>query len=252
MSRQERYTSLKSRYEKAGQEHVFTFWDKLSDAERDALLDQLEHLDIQRVNNIYSKAIKADDDAKSASNDDIEPLPDDAFDSVVGAPEKEAEFRSVGLRAIAEGEVAVLLMAGGQGTRLGSSDPKGCYDIGLPSKKSLFQLQAERIKRLQNVAEEECSKPKGSVVIRWYIMTSEPTHDATRAFFGWGKEGEKLHKDNPVNFGLSEEQVIFFKQGACMQPAVTITLIKPTLPQVHSHVSQAQAKFCSSLPQRLP
>ncbi len=209
-----RYDALKSKFSKAGQGQVFTFWEKLSEDEREHLLDQLERIDVERINDIYKKAIKADEDAKNTSSDAIEPLPEDAFESTVGAEAKEAEYRKTGLRAIAEGEVAVLLMAGGQGTRLGSSDPKGCYNIGLPSKKSLFQIQAEKIKRLQVVAEKEYGKPAGSVVIRWYIMTSDPTHDATRAFFGWGKKGERLDTGKPANFGLSEEQVIFFKQGA--------------------------------------
>ncbi|KAI8990637.1 nucleotide-diphospho-sugar transferase [Trametes punicea] len=195
--------SLRQRYEAAGQGHLFTFWDDLTEPEREAFRAQLEALDVDRVNRIYQKAISSEKElAENTAKEPIEPLPEDAADSVIGLPEKEREWREIGLQAIARGEVGVLLMAGGQGTRLGSSAPKGCYDIGLPSHKTLFQYQAERIARLQKLAEDAGGKPAGSVVIPWYVMTSGPTRQETESFF----------KKNNF-FGLDPKNVIFFEQG---------------------------------------
>ncbi|CAK5280641.1 unnamed protein product [Mycena citricolor] len=194
--------SLRSRYEAAGQAHLFNFWDSLSASEQKDLTDQLEALDIERVNRIYKRAVEADAAAAAPGHQDpIEPLPADASDSVKDAA-KEREWRQIGLEAVACGSVGVLLMAGGQGSRLGSSAPKGCYDIGLPSHKSLFQYQAERILRLQTVAEEEFKKPAGSVVIPWYVMTSGPTRRDTEEFFAKNSY-----------FGLDSKNIIFFEQG---------------------------------------
>lgn len=193
--------TLRARYDAAGQGHLLTFWPQLSQTEQAALTAQLETLDIARVNHIYKKAIAAEKSA-AAAEEAIEPLPQDASDTVTQHPERAAEWRATGLAAVARGEVGVLLMAGGQGTRLGSSAPKGCYDIGLPSHKSLFQYQAERIARLQQVAQEEAGKPEGSVVVPWYIMTSGPTRRETEEFF----------KTNAY-FGLKPENVVFFEQG---------------------------------------
>lgn len=216
---------LRERYETAGQGHLFKFWGTLSEDERTKLSAQLQALDVERVNRIYTKAVSAEKDAADPTieADAIGPLPKEATDSVDDAG-KVKEWRRVGLDAIARGEVGVLLMAGGQGTRLGSSAPKGCYDIGLPSHKSLFQYQAERIARLQQVAAQEAGKPAGSVIVPWYIMTSGPTRPETEAFF----------KHNKF-FGLEPSNVIFFEQGTlpCLTMEGKIILDSP------SHVAVA-------------
>ncbi|KAF8336561.1 nucleotide-diphospho-sugar transferase [Cantharellus anzutake] len=213
------YERLKERYTAANQPHVFTYWDKLNEKERDELLQNLNKIDIERANRIFAKSIHASEGGNE--QDSIEPLPDDAFDTTIGEENvaNVASWRKIGLDAIGAGKVGVLLMAGGQGTRLGSSDPKGCYDIGLPSHKSLFQIQAERILRLQTVAEKELGKPEGSVIVSWYIMISGPTHPATVAFF------EKHHY-----FGLPRSNVIFFEQGIlpCFSPGGKVILASPT------------------------
>ena len=90
-------------------------------------------------------------------------------------------------------------MAGGQGTRLGSSSPKGMYNIDLPSQKSLFQLQTERIVKLQQLAQARATT---KVCIPFYVMTSEPTRKETESFFK-AKE----------YFGLEGGQIVFFNQG---------------------------------------
>jgi UDP-N-acetylglucosamine/UDP-N-acetylgalactosamine diphosphorylase len=91
-------------------------------------------------------------------------------------------------------------MAGGQGTRLGSSNPKGMYDIELPSKKSLFRVQGERIRKLQDLA-KNFTGLDGHIV--WYIMTSEHTMEPTRKYF----------RENNF-FGLKENNIVMFEQGS--------------------------------------
>lgn len=272
-SLEERYARLHSLYTSAGQSHVFTFYPELSEIERNALLDQLEGMEIERVNRIYEKAVEGEkkekereevrrsrsirrkanaaaaaikneangngnananangnghgngEDTNQVDENEILPLPADACASIVppmvgadgqqhaSSPTKEMEaskerWNDLGLSAIGSNEVAVLLMAGGQGTRLGSSAPKGCYDLKLPSGKSLFALQAERIKRLQELASLTLSKSKStadsasSARIPWYVMTSGPTRKETEAFF----EAQNF-------FGLDKRDVIFFNQG---------------------------------------
>ncbi|RVX02781.1 UDP-N-acetylglucosamine diphosphorylase 1 [Vitis vinifera] len=101
------------------------------------------------------------------------------------------------------------------GTRLGSSDPKGCFNIGLPSGKSLFQLQAERILCVQRLAAQSTNEGSGGFVpIHWYIMTSPFTDDVTRKFFEshkyFGLEADQVRCFNTLIFVII---ITFFQQG---------------------------------------
>lgn len=237
---------LRDLYASANQSHVFAFYDTLSPADQAALLTQLASIDVHRVNRIYSTAVAADaavTPSKENTNlfggeqpnhkgegangnlvgsetvkgalpikEEALPLPEEACATVLNNSFDEAQWRDAGLKAIADNQVAVLLMAGGQGTRLGSALPKGLYDIKLPSGQTLFEYQAKRIRKLERLAEEKAGKAKGSVNIRWYVMTSGPTRVET----------EKYFKAKGF-FGLREEDVIFFEQGKSLWSYIYIS-----------------------------
>jgi UDP-N-acetylglucosamine/UDP-N-acetylgalactosamine diphosphorylase len=192
-------SALREKYEMAGQEHVFTFWDSLSSAEKGTLFQQLEGFDPAHINDITDRALNPP--KTSDEPDKLEPLPDSATASILDSNKDDIEkWYSSGLDLIAANKVAVVLMAGGQGTRLGSSAPKGCFDIGLPSHKSLFQIQAERIRKVQELAAMRAGS--SSAVAPWYVMTSGPTRGPTEDFFA----------ENNY-FGLDKANVVIFEQG---------------------------------------
>ncbi|ORX45730.1 nucleotide-diphospho-sugar transferase [Hesseltinella vesiculosa] len=196
------FQSLKNRYEESGQDHLFTFFEQLNTTEQQELYAQLSSFDLSLIDAIYRNAMSGAATQDQQCN--VEPLSRQVCASVLKASTGTLkEWETLGLSLIAQGKVAVILMAGGQGTRLGSSAPKGCYDINLPSGKSLFQLQAERILRLQSIARQYKSPTDSEeTVIPWYIMTSGPTHQPTVDFF-------QQHN----YFGLLKKNIVFFQQG---------------------------------------
>jgi len=194
----EELQQTKEKYEKAGQGQVFSFWDSLDSSEKAKLFGQLRNFDPAHINTLFEKVHAKTEDAGPAT---LEPLPASATSSVLDSQASDLQkWYDAGLEYVAHNKVGVVLMAGGQGTRLGSSAPKGCYDIGLPSKKSLFQLQAERIFKVQQLAAKKHGKT--DVVVPWYVMTSGPTRGPTEQFF----------KENKY-FGLEAENVFIFEQG---------------------------------------
>ena len=209
---------LRANYADHRQEQVFRYVDNgviKEAAEVDALLAQLRAIDTARISELYRSTVT---DAVSSSAEDaskreaevMEPIASIGSLKTASDDEKNRWFKT-GLRSVAEGKVAVVVLGGGQGTRLGFDGPKGVYDIGLPSGKTLFQLQAERIHRVCELAKaaagDEGKNSDSDVSIPWYIMTSPMNDRATRSFFS--KNGF---------FGLQESDVFFFSQGTlpCM------------------------------------
>lgn len=109
------------------------------------------------------------------------------------------EVKEHGEKLLSQGKVAALVVAGGQGSRLGISGPKGALPISPIKHKSLFCLHAQKISALEK---------RYSTVIPFFIMTSKVNDGATREFF-----------EKNDYFGLSPDHVHFFVQG--MLPSVS-------------------------------
>ncbi|MGL1936454.1 MAG: UDPGP type 1 family protein [Fibrobacterales bacterium] len=180
----EHLTKILSEYK---QEHLVRFFNDLTEGEKQQLAQQLETLDFAHVTEIFKNNVANREEAINT----LEPLP---FKAIAATTKEDIEqWFSASRDAFAKGEVAAFLVAGGQGSRLGFDGPKGAFDMGLPSGKSLFQLQAERLLNL--------SKNYGNS-IPWYIMTSELNNEATINHF-------KKYDF----FGYPQKDIHFFNQG---------------------------------------
>ena len=188
----------------------------LSDDDKKSLLEQLDGIKVEELSKCFESAMA---ESSTSSGTGTEKEAGDVitpFSKPVGRLSSDEslskEAYKLGLEAIGRGEVAALVLAGGQGTRLGFSGPKGMYDIGLPSGKSLFQLISERLLRLRTLAEE--AKPKDDdngkkeASLPFYIITSPLNHEETTKFL-----------EEKVYFGLPRDDVKCFQQG--MLPCLT-------------------------------
>ena len=180
--------SAQEKLKKFGQEHVLKYYEELSEAEKKDLLTQIEETDFAVLENCKNLG-------KSEGRGEFAPL---AAMQVSEIAERKEEFTKIGVDTIKAGKVAAVLLAGGMGTRLGSDNPKGMYDIGLTKPVFIFQRIIENLQDTVNQA--------GGAFIHLFIMTSEKNNDATVNFL-------KEHN----YFGYPEDKITFFKQD--MAPA---------------------------------
>ena len=171
-----------------GQEQILRYWGELNESEKKSLEAQVRGTDWSVLENLAHPE-------NLSGKGKIEPI------SGLRAKEIEArreEFFALGKEAIKKGKVGAVLLAGGQGTRLGTDAPKGTFDIGITRPLYIFQQQIENLLEVTN----ECG-----AYVPLYVMTSEKNNDETVAFWK-----EKNY------FGYPAQYVRFFKQD--MAPAV--------------------------------
>ena len=170
---------IRSHLKALGQEHLLRFYDELDSSSQSRLIDQLKGLD-------YSVLDITD---KQEQRGHFEPLGAMTLDQI----EKDRpRLTEIGLDAIRKGEVGAVLLAGGQGSRLGSADPKGMFDIGINTRLYIFECL---INNLLEVTE------KAGTFLPLFIMTSRQNDAQTREFL-------KAHD----YFGYDESHIHFFVQ----------------------------------------
>ena len=183
------HSSLLKDTKAAGQQQLLRFWHELDKVQQLELAEQINALDLKEINSMFSQA-----SVKKHSDSLVEPIDKEMIGKADSPKEITDSWRQSGMAALGKGEVGVILLAGGQGTRLGSDKPKALFDVGLPSKKSLLQIQAERIKKLEELS-------RGKIV--WYVMASQATvNDIKEAF------------ESSNYFGFELDQVQIFCQGS--------------------------------------
>ena len=178
-----------------GQSHLLGFWEQLDLSGKDQLFKQLLELDLDLVQQLAEVAAFS---APSSETPRFSPPETVTLAEVDANSDRVKAAREAGAAELSAGRVGLVLVAGGQASRLGCDGPKGDFPVGPVSGRTLFQLHARRILHL--------SKVYGARV-PWYVMTSPANHDQTRRIFAANNY-----------FGLRMDEVFFFCQR--MLPAL--------------------------------
>ena len=170
------------------QEHIIRWMNTLDEEKKREIIEQIKQIDFHQMTELYDNT-KKEVEIKENKIEAIKYIDKEKLTVI-----KRKELEGLGEQVIRKGEYAVVTMAGGQGTRLEHTGPKGTFKLDVYGKgKYLFEILAENLK--------EANKNYG-VTIPWYIMTSKENNEATYDF---------LEKNN--YFGYEKEDVILFEQG---------------------------------------
>lgn len=170
------------------QQHVFDYWEKLNNDEKNSLIKELESINFDLFNKQYKLTKEETKNETDFSPADYIKLPKSKEEFELLQKAKEA-----GIEHIKAGKVCAFVVAGGQGSRLGYDGPKGAFKVSPVKNKPLFQIHAEKILKYSQ---------KYNVKIPFFIMTSQLNHEATLQHF----------EENNY-YGLDKKDVIMFSQN---------------------------------------
>ena len=178
-----------------GQQHLVQFWDELDATAQQSLADEIRSLDLAQINDLAKQQQTVADYAGQARIAEAPPavLLSDSSPKIA-----RGDAIETGEAALREGKVGMVLVAGGQGTRLGFPHPKGMFPLGPVSNRTLFHILFDRVKAIGR----KYGKP-----VPFLLMTSPATHEATVNYL----------EENQY-FGIPKDQVRIFCQGS--MPAV--------------------------------
>lgn len=174
---------------RAKQQHIFRWWDELSESEKGHLLEQIRRIDFRFVSEMGSKVRSG---SRTPSFSELHPAP------VRRLPRTESEWGTakekirLGEELLRRGKVGVVTVAGGQSSRMGLFGSKGLLPLGPITGKTLLQFFAEKIAAIRK---------RYSSLLPWIIMTSDTTDAQIRSLF-----------EKNQNFGLAKGTIHFIKQ----------------------------------------
>jgi UDP-N-acetylglucosamine/UDP-N-acetylgalactosamine diphosphorylase len=166
-------SSIVEQLQQAGQSHLLGFVDQLDESELQSLLQQIACLDLELINQLFAK--RGETNNPISSNIDIKPTVALRLDEThLPSGVSRNQALTAGEHLLRSGKVAALIVAGGQGSRLGFDKPKGMLPIGPVSQRTLFEMLANKIDALQR---------HYKTTIPLLIMTSPSVHDETVSYF---------------------------------------------------------------------
>ncbi len=185
---EEQYEKVVKLLKAYDQEHLLANYNNMSLEAKKRLLNEIARIDFDLMKKLYENT----KNEINFVNDKIESI--ECTDKNKLSKEHYKQLDDIGTKKVKEGKLAVVTMAGGQGTRLGHSGPKGTYNLQINGKKiSLFEILCKTLKE---------AKEKYGQYVYWYIMTSNQNNKETVEFF-----------EKNSYFDYPKEKIKFFIQG---------------------------------------